>query len=43
MYGLEAPGKSLSELFGEKEAAKALGEAKMVFGSVKKLLRQGSS
>ena len=43
MYGLEAAGKSPSELFGEKEAAKALGEAKMVFRLVEKLLRRSSS
>jgi HEPN domain-containing protein len=43
MYGLEAAGKSPSELFGEEQAAKAIGEAKMVVGLVEKLLRKGSS
>src|SRR2546425_4820350 len=43
MYGLEAAGKSSSELFGEKDAAKALGEARLVAGLVEKLLRKSPS
>jgi len=43
MYGLEAAGKSPSELFGEEQAAKALDEAKMVVRLVEKLLPRRSS
>ncbi len=43
MYGLEAAGKSPSELFGEKDAAKALGEARLVARLVEKLLRKSST
>ena len=43
MYGLEAAGKSPSELFGEEQAAKALSEAEVVVRLVEKLLRRNSS
>ncbi|TLX95610.1 MAG: HEPN domain-containing protein [Thaumarchaeota archaeon] len=43
MYGLEAAGKSPSELFGVEQAEKALGVAKMTIGLVEKLLRKTSS
>ena len=43
MYGLEAAGKSPSELFGEEQAVKALGEAKTVVRLVGKLLHGSSS
>src|SRR2546428_4349675 len=42
MYGLEAAGKSPSELFGVEQAEKALGEAKVTVTLVEKLLRRSS-